>query len=85
MKNEIFRTKHFNAVTNSQHGACLLFDRKGLGAYQSQAPRIRFFSMRKNFSAGALSKAFLSLRSRLKNIMDMQKLHLSLRSRQVHQ
>ena len=82
MRNETFRTKHFNIVTNSKHGACLLFDRKGLGIYQSPTPRAWFFAMGKNFSFRVLNKVFLSLRGQVKNMVDEQKLHLlSLRSR----
>jgi hypothetical protein len=76
------KTKYFNMVTNSQHGACLLFDRKGLGMHQSRTPRAEFFSMRKNISTSAFNKTFLSLRSQVKNMMAAQKL---LRPGQVHQ
>ena len=82
MKNEIFRTRHFDMVTNSQHGACLLFDRKGLGMHQPQTPRARFFVIRRKLNMNALNKTALWLRSQIKNMMDTQKL---LRLEQVHQ
>ncbi len=79
------KTKRFNIVTNSQHRACLLFDRKSRGMYQSPASASRYFVSGKNISIDILNKTVLSLRSQVKNMMDAQKLHLSLRSRQVHQ
>jgi hypothetical protein len=76
------KTRYFNMVTNSQHGACLLFDRKGLGMHQPQTPRARFFVIRNKLNVSVLNKTALWLRSQVKNIMDTQK---QLRSRQVHQ
>ena len=32
----MYKNKHFTFVTNTQNGACLLFDPKGLGYRQTQ-------------------------------------------------
>ncbi len=76
------KTRYFDMVTNSQNGACLLFDRKGLGMHQPQTPRARFLIIRNKLSVSALNKTALWLRSQIKNMMDTQKL---LRQEQVHQ
>lgn len=80
MKNQNPRTKYFNVVTNAQHGACLLFDRKGKGVSQSQTHRRSRQIINHSFISDAFDKTFLVLRAQLKNIMPGQKRVPSLRT-----
>jgi hypothetical protein len=67
MKNttqKTYRTKHFNVVTSPQHGVCLLFDRKGLGLYQSRAHR-NYWLVMKDSLIDALNKTSLLFRTQL--------------------
>ena len=71
MKHKIqktYRTKHFNVVSNPQHGVCLLFDRKGLGLYQSRSHRDYWLVMKDSF-IDALNKVFLSFRTHVRNLV----------------
>lgn len=77
------KTKYL-IVTNSKCGACLLFDRKGLGIYQTRTLRARFFSMGKNLVSATAIKTLQSLWHQIKNIINTQKPHLSLHSGQAH-
>ena len=67
-KQKIYRTRHFNVVTSPQHGVCLLFDRKGLGLYQSRAHR-HYWLVMKDGLTNALNKAFLSFRTHVRNLV----------------
>ena len=67
MKNrtqKTYRTRHFNVVTSPQHGVCLLFDRKGLGLYQSRTHRHYSLVMKDSF-IDALHKTSLLFRTQL--------------------
>jgi len=83
MKNteqKTYRTKHFNVVTNAQHGACLLFDRKGLSLYQSRTHRHYSLVMKDSCIEAANSIGQL-FRTHLKNLLHGHKQLLALRPR----
>lgn len=73
MKNKTSRTNYFNAVTNAQHGTCLMFDRKGRGISQPQRYRSNRLLIKNSFATDAFNKAVSLCRAQLKNIMLSQK------------
>jgi hypothetical protein len=83
MKNteqKTYRTKHFNVVSNAQNGVCLLFDRKGLGLYQSRTHR-HYSLVMKDSCIEAVNGICQLFRTHLKNLMPGEKQPLALRPR----
>ncbi len=62
-------TKHLNVVTNAQHGACLMFDRKGRGISPAQRYRRDKRLTKTGATSDMFNKAFLLFRAQLKNII----------------
>ena len=78
-KQKTYRTKHFNVVSNSRQGVCMLFDRRGLGLYQSRAHRHCWLVMKDSFT-DAINKTSRLIRMQIKTLAE-QKQPVLLRSR----
>lgn len=81
MNQKTHSAKQLSLVTNDRHGACLMFDRKGLGVSQSFGYQDYALMIKNSLARKMLHNMIMTSRTQIMNMLAAQKQQLLLRYR----